>query len=250
MPATTAETVPAPPGPSPAMPAPATPPSGPSPAVHSDLGTDATQAWEGTPPRAAGVSPPGGEETAPLPSELEVPGIRRFPVVPVAVGGAAVVAAVVAAVLFLGGGEGPAATPPPAAATKAAAAAKAKAPGAPRKLWVRSSPAGAQVLEGGRSLGETPLQVAVDPERVRRLKLKLDGYAAFTVAVDPDMKEAPTVSLQPSRPPPKAGDSAGRKRRGKGRAKGKRRGKAKAAAPKQPAAKPSGGGLLYDDALK
>ena len=116
---------------------------------------------------------------------------------------------------------------------------------------MRSSPAGAKVLEGDEALGETPLRIQVDPVRVRRLKLLKEGYAAFIVAVDPGMKEAPTVTLLPSRPAPADPKP---KRRSPSRGKGKRRGKGKSKAG-QPAKgpkpeRPSGGGLLYDDALK
>ena len=86
--------------------------------------------------------------------------------------------------LATGGETGQPAVPPPAAA-----------PAPVRSIWLRSTPAGAKVVESGERLGRTPLRIEVDPERVRRLSLRLKGYASLAVAVDPGLTDDVSVAL-------------------------------------------------------
>ena len=162
--------------------------------------------WEGAGPPA---SPALAPDTAPdvpaslhsaetpigSPTPIEAAGApagRKPPVAALVVAAVALVAAAaVGAFLLLGRGEG-----------SGAGAATASGPASPegkhdtRRIWLRSSPADAAVVEGGVTIGRTPLRLDVDPERVRRLTLELAGYADHAIAIDPGQKGDQMVELR------------------------------------------------------
>ena len=138
----------------------------------------------------------------------------------------------------------PADTPEPAAAKPAPKPVEA----APR-IWVRSTPAGAQVKEGGALLGLSPLELTVDSKAVRRLSLELPGYEPMAVAVDPaqrDHLEFKLTKLAPApKPKPKVRSAPAKKKGGKARSKPERR-----KAPPKPKPPPSGGGDVFGGGFK
>ncbi|HJK97365.1 MAG TPA: protein kinase [Polyangiaceae bacterium LLY-WYZ-14_1] len=72
-----------------------------------------------------------------------------------------------------------------------------------RARTVESVPSGARVFRGGRSLGQTPLEVTLPPGGRARLELRHPGYEPERVTLTRDSEEVLRVVLQ-RRPPPLA----------------------------------------------
>jgi serine/threonine protein kinase len=82
----------------------------------------------------------------------------------------------------------------------------------PTEVWVTiaSSPAGAQIWEGTRLHGVTPLAVAIPPSTAHTYTLKLDGYEPFDASPTPSTTDqqitavlTPAAKVAPPTPPPK-----------------------------------------------
>ncbi|WP_437676121.1 serine/threonine protein kinase [Sorangium sp. So ce131] len=76
-------------------------------------------------------------------------------------------------------------------------------------LVVESMPSGAEVLEDGKPLGNTPLQLSVSNSSVRssprRLTVRLDGYEPYSIVQGPSEQSVRLVAtLSKSAPPPSA----------------------------------------------
>jgi serine/threonine-protein kinase len=93
---------------------------------------------------------------------------------------------------------------PPEAPTGPVAASSQPLPSSPRTfvLWIDSSPAGAEVMEGETVLGTTPMQVSIDNEVVRtspkRLSVRSPGHLPYTLVQGPsDENVRVAASLSP-----------------------------------------------------
>ena len=212
-------------------------------AAAADIGVGDTAAWESAEVRAAAdgfdplaatsawdsseISAEGAAAGDPMPhlhtdlageavpasTDAAVASIRRgFPVVPVTT--AVVVALGIGGFLAWSNRSGKGANTS-AVSAQAAKPAQVKPPPAPkpeepkaRFIWLRSTPAGAKVMDGKDELGKTPLKLEVIPEIVQRLVVKHDGFKSMDIAIDPGMKDdlsvslvaAPKVVRQPKRP--------------------------------------------------
>ncbi|KYF73651.1 serine/threonine protein kinase [Sorangium cellulosum] len=147
---------------------------------------------------------------------------------------AAIGAIIVAAVVFVltrSPAQSEATTPPPEPApapTPTAAANEQK--GAPSfMLIIESIPPGAEVLEDGKSLGQTPLQLSIENEQVRaaprRLTLQKEGFQPYSIVQGPSEMSVQTVArlAQVSAPPkveeqPSQGSGSSRRNWGRPRA--------------------------------
>ncbi|WP_437623552.1 serine/threonine-protein kinase [Sorangium sp. So ce1151] len=114
---------------------------------------------------------------------------------------AAIGAVVVAAVVFVmtrSSAESVATTPPPTPGP-APTAAPTEHKGAPSfMLIIESIPPGAEVLEDGKSLGQTPLQLSIENEQVRgaprRLTLQKEGFQPYSIVQGPSEMSVQTVA--------------------------------------------------------
>ncbi len=137
------------------------------------------------------------------------------------------------------GGKGDPAQPAAATASPAAlagAAAPETAPAAPaaRKVWMRSTPTGAELVEDGQVLGLTPLEMELPKGPPRRLRLRLADYETIEVSLDSSMTSGRDVALTP-KPAPKR-----RRPKAKARPKSRRKAAKAKAEPKPDAPKPAG----------
>ncbi|WP_437317869.1 serine/threonine protein kinase [Sorangium sp. So ce385] len=115
---------------------------------------------------------------------------------------AAIGAVVVAAVVFVltrSPAQSEATTDPPPAAAPPAASAPSEHKGAPSfMLIIESIPPGAEVLEDGKSLGLTPLQLSIENEQVRaaprRLTLQKEGFQPYSIVQGPSEMSVQTVA--------------------------------------------------------
>ncbi|MBI2373121.1 MAG: protein kinase [Deltaproteobacteria bacterium] len=80
-------------------------------------------------------------------------------------------------------------------------------------VMVTSHPAGSEVFEGAQLLGQTPLNVPVEPGATRRLTLRLEGYRTEDVVIDSKAREASIrlivgeTAQRPEPPKPDGGTS-------------------------------------------
>ncbi|WP_438018038.1 serine/threonine-protein kinase [Sorangium sp. So ce315] len=130
---------------------------------------------------------------------------------------AAIGAVIVAAVVFVltrspASSEAtttPAPAPAPAPAPTPAATSEQK--GAPSfMLIIESIPPGAEVLEDGKSLGQTPLQLSIENEQVRaaprRLTLQKEGFQPYSIVQGPSEMSVQTVARLAQEPTPQKTD--------------------------------------------
>ncbi|KYF70474.1 protein kinase [Sorangium cellulosum] len=124
---------------------------------------------------------------------------------------AAIGAVVVAAVVFVltrSPAESVATTTPPTPGP-APTATPTEHKGAPSfMLIIESIPPGAEVLEDGKSLGQTPLQLSIENEQVRaaprRLTLQKEGFQPYSIVQGPSEMSVQTVArLAQAATPPK-----------------------------------------------
>ncbi|WP_437279506.1 serine/threonine-protein kinase [Sorangium sp. So ce375] len=113
----------------------------------------------------------------------------------------AVIVAAVAFVLTRNPAQSEATPVPTAAPTTAPAATEAPSEhkGAPSfMLIIESIPAGADVLEDGKSLGQTPLQLSIANDQVRasprRLTLQKEGFQPYSIVQGPSEMSVQTVA--------------------------------------------------------
>ncbi|WP_437814510.1 protein kinase domain-containing protein [Sorangium sp. So ce1078] len=111
----------------------------------------------------------------------------------------AVVVAAVAFVLTRNPAPSEATTAPPPAAAPAPTGTPSDPKGAPSfMLIIESIPPGAEVLEDGKSLGLTPLQLSIENEQVRaaprRLTLQKEGFQPYSIVQGPSEMSVQTVA--------------------------------------------------------
>ncbi|MGK4009153.1 serine/threonine-protein kinase [Sorangium sp. So ce1036] len=111
-------------------------------------------------------------------------------------------------------------TAPPVAQPQAESEPEKKAPAAPPPvdrgtfvLVVESMPSGAEVLEDGKALGHTPLQISISNSSVRgnprRLTVRHDGYEPYSIVQGPSEQSVRLVAtLTKSAPEPSSTPSA------------------------------------------
>lgn len=115
---------------------------------------------------------------------------------PLVAGGIALLIAVVVLLVVGLGGE-----PSPEPAQEPAPAAPATIP----LLALSSEPAGAEVYEGSRLLGVTPLSVPLDRAEQRTFALRLDGYQEQTVVIEPTTADTARSVTLPKASAPREG---------------------------------------------
>ncbi|WP_437590663.1 serine/threonine-protein kinase [Sorangium sp. So ce1000] len=183
------------------LPAPSTEddPSGRTSGVGSGPGAAATATDASKSVAGAGEARPGGGRKAAILAAI-----------------GAVVVAAVAFVLTRNPAQSEA-TPVPTATPTAAPAATgtpSEHKGAPSfMLIIESIPAGADVMEDGKSLGQTPLQLSIANEQVResprRLTLQKEGFQPYSIVQGPSEMSVQTVArLAQVAAPAKADDSS------------------------------------------
>ncbi|WP_437600489.1 protein kinase domain-containing protein [Sorangium sp. So ce590] len=111
----------------------------------------------------------------------------------------AVIVAAVAFVLTRNPASSEATTVPPPAASPAPTSAPSDPKGAASfMLIIESIPPGAEVLEDGKSLGQTPLQLSIENELVRaaprRLTVQKEGFQPYSIIQGPSEMSVQTVA--------------------------------------------------------
>ncbi|WP_437636182.1 serine/threonine protein kinase [Sorangium sp. So ce854] len=156
--------------------------------------------------------------------------------------GAVIVAAVVFVLTRSPASSEATTTPEPAPPPPPTAAATGEHKGAPSfMLIIESIPPGAEVLEDGKSLGQTPLQLSIENEQVRgaprRLTLQKEGYQPYSIVQGPSEMSVQTVArlAQEQAPAPQKTDEQPSQSAGSKRSWGRPR----APAPPPPTAKPT-----------